>query len=145
MKKILALLILTIATVSPVFATNWVKMNDKFYMDTDTIKPYVDDSGHVKPNQYSVWVKVLNTGNESWRELEKTSHKKIWYSLYKNVVDVNKNVIAWKSSIDYDLNGNRVDSTSMPDKSLEWKSVVPNQISDYEIRIIKLVISGKWH
>ena len=60
-----------IATILPTFATNWVQVGNKYYIDIDTIEPYVDDSGHVAPNQYSYWTKVLNDGSDFYKRQEK--------------------------------------------------------------------------
>jgi hypothetical protein len=54
----LIILLLTTATILPTFATNWVEVGEKLYIDIDTIEPYVDDFGYTKPNQYSYWVKI---------------------------------------------------------------------------------------
>ena len=99
MKKILIILLLTLATILPTFATNWVQVGEKAYMDTDTIEPYVNEYGRAVPNQYSVWVKVLNDGSEVWRKSEKLYNKKLWYDYCRDIIDVNRKAFATKTTI----------------------------------------------
>jgi len=140
MKKILIILLLTLATILPTFATNWVQFYEKGYIDIDTIEPYVNDSGRVVPNQYSFWTKFLNDGSEFWRKYEKIYNKKFWYIYRRCIIDVNRKASAIKMIIIYDLKGNVVDRHEY--SYLEWESIVPNTIGDFELFIIKQVING---
>ena len=137
MKKIFIILLLTIATILPTFATCWVQTGEKCYIDTDTIEPFVDDSGNIVPNQYSFWIKCLNDGSQNIRNEEKRLNKKIWYMLCKEVIDINRKVRAAKTFAIYDLKDKPINSVEVPSVLMEWQSIVPNTVSAYEYEIIK--------
>ena len=137
MKKIFIILLLTIATILPTFATNWVQTGDKSYIDTDTIEPFVDDYGRVVPNQYSFWVKILNLDSQSWRDAEKRLNKKILYIMDKEVIDVNRKTIAVKFRVYYDLKDRPIDSWEEQSILMKWRSIIPDTVGDYVYEIIK--------
>lgn len=137
MKKIFIIFLLTIATILPTFATNWVQTGKKCYIDTDTIEPFVDDYGKVVPNQYSYWAKGLNDGNQFLRNVEKRLNKKIWYMLSKRVIDVNRKAHAYKTTAVYDLKGNCICTYEEKSVLMEWQSIIPNSVGDVEYEIIK--------
>ena len=141
MKKILMILLLTIATILPTYATNWVQVGQKVYMDIDTIEPFIDDYGHVVPNQYLFWRKTLNDGN--FKALEKTLNKKIWYSLSKCVVDINRKSWATKFFVIYDLKDKPITQEEYNSALMDWQSIIPNTVGDLELYTVKKFINGK--
>ena len=143
MKKIFIIFLLTIATILPTFATCWVQTGEKSYIDVDTIEPFVDDYGRVVPNQYSFWVKYLNNGSQGWGNDEKILNKKIWYMLSKGVIDINRKAIATKFYAYYDLKGRSINSEEIQSILMEWHSIIPNSVGDYEYEIIKEYIQQR--
>ncbi len=141
MKKFLIILLLTIATVLPTFATNWVQVGDKTYIDIDTIEPFVNDYGQVIPNQYSYWEKTLNNGD--FKKLEKQYNKKIWYMLSKNVIDLKRKTSAIKFSVLYDLKENSIDPLEIMSSLMNWQSIVPNTVGELKYMIIKEYIQQR--
>lgn len=141
MKKILIILLLTIATILPTFATNWVQVGEKQYIDIDTIEPYIDDYGHAVPNQYLFWRKTLNNGN--FKMLEKTLNKKIWYSLSKCVIDVSRKTWAIKFFVVYDLKDKAITQNEYNGVLMDWQSIIPNTVGDLELYIVKKIINGE--
>ena len=141
MKKILMILLLTIVIILPTYATNWVQVGEKLYIDTDSIEPYVNDYGNIEPNRYSYWTKNLNDGSESWRKSEKFYNKKIWYYTFKEIIDINRKSISSKSFVIYDLKSNVIQISEQRDYNLEWQSIVPDSVGDLKLYLIKKVIN----
>lgn len=140
MKKLLVLFILTILVTLPTFAAEWIQIHEKMYIDIDSIAQYVDDYGNEVPNQYIYWAKVLNDGGSDFKDIEKICNKKVWFVMYKNVMDINKKLIKAKASIIYDLKGNVIDFRSYSDFKTQWHDIVPDTITNDEYIIIRGVL-----
>lgn len=134
MKKLLLLFILTIATISPTVATEWIETGEKSYIDIDSIERYVDDYGNEVSSQYVYWTKYLNNGAEYFKYSEKMYNKKIWYIMSKEVIDLDKKVSYAKYTFVYDLKGNVIDSYS--DFETLKSPIVPDTVSDNEYQVI---------
>lgn len=141
MKKILILLLLTVATVLPTFAVNWVQISDKAYIDTDSIEPYVDDFGNIKANQYCYWEKRLNDGSNYYKETEKDYNRKIWYIKSKGVIDINKKTFAPKYAVLYDLKENIIDTYRFKDSELSWTDIIPDTVGYEVLYVVKTVMN----
>ena len=135
MKKIF-IIILLFATILPTFATIWEQVSEKSWIDIDSIEPFIDDYGNAVPNQYSFWVKTLNNGSQGWRSDEKKFNKKIWYMLSKDVIDIKRKTSAMKFFVYYDLNEKCITSEEIPFVFMNWYSIIPNTVGEYEYEII---------
>ena len=61
-----------------VHAADWRQIDDKIYMDVDSIEFFVPDRPYNKRNnQYSFWIKSLNDGSDNYKQLEKHFNKKV--------------------------------------------------------------------
>lgn len=134
MKKFLIICLVLLGTILPTFATNWFEISDKFYIDTDSIEPYVDDSGQIVPNQYVYWVKYLNTYSSEWKYNEKRLNTKIWYAKFKKVIDINRKVQTTKFYATYGLNHSCLEGSETYGS---WESIIPETVASYEYEIIK--------
>jgi hypothetical protein len=137
MKKTLMTCLLILATILPTFATNWVQVGEKQYLDTDTIEPFIDDYGRRVPNQYSFWVKLLNTNSNSIKLIEKRYNKKVWYTMYKEVIDLKRKTSATKFYTFYDLKGGPISGEEINGVLMEWSSIIPNTVGELEYLIIR--------
>ena len=121
-------------------ATNWIQVDDKMYMDVDSIEFFVSDGQYNKRNnQYSFWVKSLNDGSDNYKQLEKHFNKKVWYSLSKYVVDIKTQKIAQKTSVLYAVNEKQpLDSYEEQfDTLLRWQTIVPNSVGELMFNIVR--------
>ena len=60
-------------------------------MDADSLSPYKYDTNTYKNDAlYSIWVKNLNNGKETWKNIEKGIGKKLWYSKDLLVINCTK-------------------------------------------------------
>jgi len=137
MKKFLIILLLMLTIILPTFATNWVQVGEKIYMDTDTIEPFIDDYGHRVPNQYSYWVKILNNNSSNIKSIEKRYNKKIWYTMYKEVIDLNRKTSAMKFFTHYDLKDAPIVGQEIDSILMDWTSIIPNTVGELEYMIIQ--------
>lgn len=112
----------------PAFASDWVQISEKDYMDLSSINEYNAIGLYADDVLYSVWIKNLNDKSEFWTNLEKMLNKKLWYSMSQHVVNCSRREIATKHSALYDTKNN-----SIYDKELylEWGSVVPDTNGEY--------------
>ena len=140
MKNFIVLLFLLTFSMLQVQATNWIQVDDKMYMDVDSIEFFVSDGQYNKRNnQYSFWVKSLNDGSDNYKQLEKHFNKKVWYSLSKYVVDINTQKIAQKTSVLYAVNEKQpLDSYEEQfDTLLRWQTIVPNSVGELMFNIVR--------
>ena len=140
MKNFIVLLFLLTISMLQVQATNWIQVDDKMYMDVDSIEFFVSDGQYNKRNnQYSFWVKSLNDGSDNYKQLEKHFNKKVWYSLSKYVVDINTQKIAQKTSVLYAVNEKQpLDSYEEQfDTLLRWQTIVPNSVGELMFNIVR--------
>lgn len=140
MKKILVLLLLTVLTVLPTFAVNWVQIADKTYMDTDSIEPYENDNDEIVPNYYSFNVKHLNGGEEFYKGLELVFKQKIWYSESLEIIDIEKNSITTKGMVIYNLKKEPLDGSGCDDNELDWKKITPESLAEVKLGLVKKAI-----
>lgn len=129
MKKILVLLFFLLFTL-PVCAANWKQIDDKKYVDLDSIEKYTDRYDSRKNEIYSFWIKSLNDKSSLFTDLEKQYNKKIWYQMTRNLVDCKNKTISLKSITTYDLNGYTIETFETPDYSIKWTSIVPDSIGE---------------
>ncbi len=127
MKKNIIIIFL-LFTMLPAFASDWVQISEKDYMDLSSINEYNTIGLYADDVLYSVWIKNLNDKSEFWTNLEKMLNKKLWYSMSQHVVNCSRREIATKHSALYDTKNN-----SIYDKELylEWGSVVPDTNGEY--------------
>ena len=127
MKKNIIIIFL-LFTMLPAFASDWVQISEKDYMDLSSINEYNAIGLYADDVLYSVWIKNLNDKSEFWTNLEKMLNKKLWYSMSQHVVNCSRREIATKHSALYDTKNN-----SIYDKELylEWGSVVPDTNGEY--------------
>lgn len=140
MKNFIVLLFLLTISMLQVQATNWIQVDDKMYMDVDSIEFFVSDGQYNKRNnQYSFWVKSLNDGSDNYKQLEKHFNKKVWYSLSKYVVDINTQKIAQKTSVLYAVNEKQpLDLYEEQfDTLLRWQTIVPNSVGELMFNIVR--------
>lgn len=120
MKKILTLFLLLVSA-TPVFATNWLQVGYKIWIDLDSIKSSAGIT--------SAWFKDLNPGD--W---DNYNNKKIWYRL--NLIDFKcsqKQISAAAYAI-YDLKGNLLDSDNW--NSYSWQPVIPDSVGEYKYNFV---------
>lgn len=140
MKNFIALLFLLAFSMLQVQATNWMQVDDKMYMDMDSIEFFVPDRQYNKRNnQYSFWVKSLNDGSDNYKQLEKHFNKKVWYFLSKYIVDINTQKIAQKTSVLYAVDEKQpLDSYEEQfDSLLQWHTIVPNSVGELMFNIVR--------
>ena len=140
MKNFIVLLFLLTFSMLQVQAANWIQVDDKMYMDVDSIEYFVSDGQYnQRNNQYSFWVKSLNDGSDNYKQLEKHFNKKVWYSLSKYVVDINTQKIAQKTSVLYAVNEKQpLDSYEEQfDTLLCWQTIVPNSVGELMFNIVR--------
>lgn len=140
MKNFIVLLFLLTISMLQVQASNWIQVDDKMYMDVDSIEFFVSDGQYNKRNnQYSFWVKSLNDGSDNYKQLEKHFNKKVWYSLSKYVVDINTQKIAQKTSVLYAVNEKQpLDLYEEQfDTLLRWQTIVPNSVGELMFNIVR--------
>lgn len=110
MKKILLLFCICLGFLLPVFAANWEQIDDKLYIDTDSIERYSERYETEGTRRFSFWIKSLNDGSSYFTKMEKAYGKKVWYTLSRDIVDCNEKTIANKSIVVYDLKSQVIDS-----------------------------------
>lgn len=137
MKKILIILLLTIATILPTFASSWVKVGEWQYIDKDNIKYYVNDYGTIDYQKKTFWRKDTDTNQDYMINIEKICNKKIGYIVTQEIIDYQKKQIASKSIIIYDENSNVITSFNNRDFQLEWHSIVPDSVGEIWYELVK--------
>ena len=114
MKKIM-LMCLCLLFAAPVFAANWVQVDDKTWMDIYS----ADISGRF----VNVWFKDLNPGN--W-ELEKG--KKIYYQLSNVTFDCSTRSMSIDAYTIYDLKSQIITANNYTGH--QWIKIVPDSIGE---------------
>lgn len=130
MRKFIILLFTIFLSTSISNATCWEQYSTKIFIDTDSIEYYINDYGRTNPEQYTFWIKYLNDGSSLFTNYEKYSHKKVWFILVKNIIDIKKKRLTEKSIIIYDTKKNVLFNSENPDYSLEWQSIAPETRGD---------------
>lgn len=130
MKKFFVLLGLLLFFVTPVFSATWVQITEKSYIDKDSISTFVDDYNIEHKGQIIYWRKDLNDGSEYFKNIEKQYKKKIWYVMCQGIVNTNNKTLACKTVIFYDLKGQSIETSTMPDVLLEYIRIVPNSFGE---------------
>ena len=129
MKKNLFLVLITLLTITiSVFAADWVQIYEKIYLDASSLGQYNYNLNFDNDRIYSVWSKMLNDGTNTWKDMEKSNGKKIWYNKSLWVVNCTKKEFAIKSVVLYDLKENVVDSYDS--NYLDWTSVTPETVGE---------------
>ena len=113
-----------------VFAASWVQVSDVDYIDKNSITTYVDELGNPQPNMKTVWIKSLNEDG-FYNDIEKLFNKKISYSKKQHIFDFSRNMIALKSNVFYDKDGNVVYSYTYKKFELAWISINPESTAEY--------------
>ncbi len=130
MKKILLVLYFCFNLTLSVFATDWKQIDDKLYIDIDSIESYSERYETGNTRKFSFWIKSLNDSSSYFTKIEKAYNKKIWYLLSKNIVDCNEKMIANKSFVIYDLKSQVIDSNEEYIYPGSWNSIVPDSIGE---------------
>lgn len=133
MKKFILILISCLLVSLPVFATNWVKVTEKRYLDTSSVRPLKDSYSTIystNSNKYTFWIKSLNDGSVFFQVEEKTSGEKVWYALSQWGIDCNNASSALIRVITYGLSNNVLYSHQIPDLMLEWNNIAPETMMD---------------
>ena len=121
MKKILLLFIM-LFFISPAFASNWVQIGPKSYIDVDSIDINIK-------GVYSAWFKDLNPGNWVLQ-----NNKKVWYQLSLINFKCNEKLISSKSYAVYDLEGKILNSDFWD--NYFWQPVIPDSIGELKYNAI---------
>lgn len=121
MKKILVLVLL-FSFISPVFATNWVRLAEKIYLDGDSLSQ--DKYGNI-----NFWVKQLRI-----KPTEKYKNKDFWYKISYITINCSERKTSLNATTIYDLNGDIIDSFNW--KYLDWQAIVPGSYGDFYYEII---------
>ncbi len=137
MKKILIVLLLTIATILPTVASSWVKIDEWQYIDKDSIKYYVNDYGRIDYQKKIFWKKDTNIDDKYTIEIERIFNKKVGYIINQDIIDFNKKQHACKSIIVYDENSNVITSFTYKDFQLDWRSIVPDSMGEKLYELVK--------
>lgn len=107
-------------------APNWVKLNDKLYVDINSIRKEGNSD-----SKYSFWYKWLNDNSEVFKLGEKAfPNKKIWYVLKQEIIDCENVLIATKSIYTYDTNGNTINLLTFQNYEIKWYSIPPDSFLD---------------
>lgn len=131
MKKFFVLLGLLLFFVTPVFSATWVKVDDKLYIDRDSISTYIDDKNITHKEQKIYWRKDLNDGSNVFRDAEKRYNKKIGYLMFQGIVNLSNKTSCSKTIIFYDIKGNVIDSYTFSDNLLNWNRIVPDTLGEF--------------
>ena len=115
--------IIALLIAIPVFAANWVQIDEKMYLDASSLDVYNYGLNYNNHRIYSIWAKVLNNGNEIWKSREKQSSKKLWYDKVLYITNCSNRQIAIKSILTYDIKENLVEFDES--NYIEWTSVAP--------------------
>ena len=136
MKKFIVLLVVLFnVIVNSCFATSWVQVDDKNYIDKDSIKYHVDNHGNTNYRKKELWIKVV--GDEYYKELEKVINCKVEYGLSQYIIDYANNTIAAKVGMTYDKDGNPVSKFSYSDLQLEYNSIAPDSNADLWAKLVR--------
>lgn len=138
MKKVYLLIITLLFLSIPAFATNWYQLQDKIYIDLDSIQPYNAQFGlsNNQTNTYIFWSKELNTNSNTFKDIENIYHKKFWFVMNREVINCNNQTMGLTSYADYDLNGNVLGSHEYDNYQIKWYSIVPDTISNLFYNIV---------
>lgn len=124
MKKFLLLLILFFWSIGACFASTWVAIEQKSYLDIDSLK--FDD-------QYVYgWIKQLNNG-----EIEPINKTKIHDSKLYCVADCYNKKIEIISDVLYDINGKVIYSFDISSNFSprymynNWQAIVPDSMGEF--------------
>lgn len=135
MKKVFLIIAIAIFSLQPVFGVNWVQIDDKRYVDLDSVQKF-NDSINYKIKGYTFWEKYLNDKSSIFIDAEKIYGKKIWYSLNNVVIDCENKKVALRSYIDYDLSKNVLGNHTYEDILLNWNIIAPESIGDVHYNLI---------
>lgn len=124
--KNLFLLLLLLLFALPVCAANWKQIDDKEYVDLDSIEQYNEIYNLRSSNVQSFWIKSLNDKSSYFTDLEKRLDKKVWYNMTRYLVNCTNKTIGLKSITTYDLKGQTLENYEVSNYLIEWSSVVPD-------------------
>lgn len=138
--KLNLLVIGLIISILPTFAApNWVQIDNKTYIDTNSIRQE-NYLGLGYGNYYSIWTKWLNDGSKKFLDLESFYKSKIWFTSRQAYFDCKNKRVAEKSFVTYDLEGNVIENNTINDYNLSFSNIVPGTIGDI---IYDYVCTGK--
>jgi hypothetical protein len=107
---------------------NWVEFYPKDYLDTNSIELNED-------RYISYWIKSLNNGS-----FQNINSKKVWYLMVYKIADCTEKKLATKAIISYDIDGNVIESSYLPDYRLfsmyNFEKVIPDTIGELELDFI---------
>lgn len=125
MKKFLIVFLLIVLSL-PVFASNWVQIFEKQYLDFESIK--VD----YKNNTVSFWVKALRKN-----ATDKFDGKDYWYMLDYYTYDCSQKKTSLDVMMVYDLKNNLIFSNEW--SYHDWQTIAPDTYADGYYRMFCLV------
>lgn len=123
MKKIIFLFALFLISV-PCFASDWFQLDEKNYIDLESVEQYKNQWGEIQHEKYSFWLKSLNDKSASFIDLEKLFKKKVWYQMTNFIVDCNQKTIGGANVVTYDVQKNVLYSYTPP--SVDYAKIVPD-------------------
>lgn len=125
MKKLF--LILAIMLISlPTYATNWVEVKDKVYVDTDSIEPFVNDYGRIEPDKFIFWTKKMNDNSNTFMSLENYYKRLIGHFVDKEVIDFQLKRIAIKANNIYDTDSKLMNKFDIVNYRMDWHYITPD-------------------
>lgn len=127
MKKNIIIIFL-LFTMLPAFASDWVQISEKDYMDLASIDKYNAIGLYRDDILYTAWIKSLNDKSQFWINLEKMLNKKLWYSMSQYVVNCSRKEVATKHSALYDTKDAYIYDKEL---YLKWESIVPDTNGEY--------------
>lgn len=130
MKKFLSLIIVLVLIIRtlPVFASNWNKITEEIYIDTDSIEWDSFSGKRFNSPVYNYWAKYINNHKGMFKEFEIYYKKRISKSLVKETVFCNSKSMSVSAIYLYDEQNNVVDSQEGYNNV--YFSVVPDSISE---------------
>ena len=129
MKRLIFLLFLMIIML-PAFSATWQQIDNKRYIDIDSIETYKTKYDFEKSVIYSFWIKSLNNKSNYFNDIEKKYNKTVWYDVTRTLINCSDKTITTKSFVFYDLNSHVITSHEVPGYSLDWESIVPDSIGE---------------
>ena len=127
-KEILLILVFVIAL--PVCASSWKQIDEKQYVDIDSIELYEDKYASNNGIKYSFWIKSLNNKSKAFLDDEKYYNKKIWYKMVRMLVDCKNKTLAIKAFAIYGLKGQVLDGYEVPEYEIQWTSIIPDSVGE---------------
>lgn len=131
LKKFIAYFLTFFCFVPSVFATTWVEIDKKLYIDTDSIE-YTKN--YLNQNEVTFWVKSLNNGSNMFKDLEQKYKKKVWYSMNRYVINCDVKEIGLSDAVDYDLKRYPIKTYYFGKSFLS--AIIPDSFGEYYYNLV---------